>query len=280
MEMDKAKLVFIVASLLFSIPGAFAQSFDFEWEQIIVDASRTGVSAPNAKNIAEALGQMKGRKYIAPNGRCFSKGATSKAAGIVIDAQDKMLEVYDVIGYASTDMVKRYPESELSNWFVDHLMDAVESETGKKVDVGIVNFGGIRTDFYEGPIIKDDVLSMFPFKNNICHVALKGSDLRYWFEYMAKNGVQAVGGVSLVIKDKKLIEAKVGGETLDDDKVYGLATTDFLLDGGDGLSLARNAVDLVVGNKKIVDVMLPYVREITAAGRNVEYKTDGRVKIL
>lgn len=280
MEMAKTKIVFALVLLLLSMSGAFAQSFDFEWEQVKVDASRTGVTAPNAENMNEALGQRKGRKYIAPNGRRFRKGSTPKTAGIVIDAQEKMSGVYEVIGYASHDMIKDRPESELSNWFVDRLMDAVASETGKKVDVGIANFGGIRTDFYEGPILKDDVLSMFPFKNYICYVALKGSDLRYWFDFMAKTGIQVVGGVNLVIKDNKLVEAKVGGEPLDDDKIYGLAAIDFILEGGDGLSLARNAVELIQCDKKIIDVMLPYVEEITAAGKKVEYKTDGRVKIL
>lgn len=280
MEMAKTKLMAAAACLLLSLPGAYAQSFNFEWDQVKADASRTGVSAPNAGNLDTALGRRKGRKYIAPNGRRFKKGSTPEVAGIVIDAQDKMAEVYEVIGNASHDMVKAYPESELSNWFVDHLMEAVEQRTGKKVDVGIANFGGIRTDFYEGPILKDDVLSMFPFKNYICYVALKGSDLKYWFDFMAENGIQVVGGVNLVVKDHKLVEAKIGGEPLDEDKVYGLATIDFILEGGDGLSLARNAVELIQCDERIIDVMLPYVRKITAEGKNVEYKTDGRVKIL
>lgn len=278
--MVKAKIVFVAAALLLSLYGAGAQSFDFEWDQIQTDASRTGVSAPNASNMTEALGQRKGRRYIAPNGRKFRKGTTPKAAGIVIDAQAKMAEVYEVVGNASRDMIKERPESELSNWFVDHLMDETGKLTGKKIDVGIANFGGIRTDFYKGPILKDDVLSMFPFKNNVCYVALKGSDLRYWFEHMAQHGVQVVGGVNLVIKDRKLIDVRVAGEPLDDEKVYGLATIDFLLDGGDGFSLARNAVELIQSDKRIIDVMLPYVRETAAAGKNVEYKTDGRVKML
>ena len=49
--MVKAKIVFVAAALLLSLYGAGAQSFDFEWDQIQTDASRTGVSAPNASNI-------------------------------------------------------------------------------------------------------------------------------------------------------------------------------------------------------------------------------------
>lgn len=278
--MVKTKLVVAAALALVPVVCASAQSFDFKWNQVKVDASRTGVGAPNAENVVEALGVVKAGKYVAPNGKKFKKGVTPEVAGLVIDAQPAMAEVYEVIAYADHDMYRRRPECELSNWFVDHLMESVALETGKKVDVGIANFGGIRTDIYEGPVFKDDVLSMFPFKNYICYVALKGADLRHWFEFMAEDGVQIVGGVNLVIKDKKLVEAKVGGEPLEDEKVYGLATIDFLIDGGDGLSLGRNALDFVKSDKKVVDVMLPYVRAINAAGKKVEYKTDGRVVIL
>ena len=278
--MVKAKVAAAVALALLCAGALRAQERSFSWTQTRMDGTRTGVTSPNADNVREALGEIRGRKYVAPNGRVFRRGATPAVAKVMIDAQEVMSSVKEVIGYATRDMSARRPESELSNWFIDELMRATEELTGRKVDVGITNFGGIRTDFYAGPVIKDDVLSMFPFKNSLCYIALKGTDLRYWFEQMAANGVQAVGGVKLVIKDRKLQEVTVGGEPLDDGKVYGLATISFLLDGGDGLSLARNAVELIDTEKMIIDVMLPYVRRLTAEGKPVEYHTDGRVVIL
>jgi 2',3'-cyclic-nucleotide 2'-phosphodiesterase (5'-nucleotidase family) len=44
-------------------------------------------------------------------------------------------------------------------------MAKVERLAGKKVHVGVGNFGGIRIDMPKGDIILDDMLSMFPFKN-------------------------------------------------------------------------------------------------------------------
>ena len=277
--MVKAKVVALALALFVAVPLC-AQEHSFSWTQTRIDGSRTGVTSPNADNVKEALGEMRGRKYTAPNGRVFRKGSTPAAAKIMIDAQEVMSSVKEVVGYATRDMSAHGPESELSNWFIDELMRATEELTGKKVDVGITNFGGIRTDFYAGPVIKDDVLSMFPFKNSLCYVALKGKDLRAWFEHLAKTRVQVVGGCKLVIRNHELVEATVGGEPIDDEKVYGLATISFLLDGGDGLSLARNAVELIDSNTMIIDVMLPYVRRLTAEGKPVEYHIDGRVVIL
>ena len=277
--MVKAKLIALALALCCA-GGLCAQEHGFSWTQTRVDGSRTGVGVPNADNVQEALGTVRGRKYHAPNGRVFKRGVTPAVAKIMIDAQDVMASVKEVVGYATRDMSAHRPESELSNWFVDELMRATEELTGRKVDVGITNFGGIRTDFYAGPILRDDVLSMFPFKNSLCYIALKGEDLRYWFEYMAKNGVQVVGGVKLVIRNRELVEATIGGEPIDDEKVYGLATISFLLNGGDGLSLVRNAQELIETDKMIIDVMLPYVQRLAAEGKPVEYTTDGRVVIL
>ena len=72
----------------------------------------------------------------------------------------------------------------------------------------------------------------------------------------------------------------IEGEPIDDEKVYGLATISFLLNGGDGLSLQDSAVSVkVFDDVDIIDAVLEYVAEETKAGRPIEYKTDGRVVI-
>ena len=73
---------------------------------------------------------------------------------------------------------------------------------------------------------------------------------------------------------------EIGGELLDDDKIYGVATISFLLDGGDGLRIAKNAVRLDIYDEYILDVMMPYVESLTAAGKPIEYQTDGRITII
>ena len=76
------------------------------------------------------------------------------------------------------------------------------------------------------------------------------------------------------------MSAEIGGEPIDDEKVYGLATISFLLGGGDGLSLEQNALSVSVFEQEdIIDAVLDYVYSETEAGRPVEYKKDGRVII-
>ncbi|MBQ9712274.1 MAG: 5'-nucleotidase C-terminal domain-containing protein, partial [Bacteroidales bacterium] len=138
----------------------------------------------------------------------------------------------------------------------------------------------IRVDMPEGDVLKDDIVSMFPFKNNICYLELKGSDIRLILERLAASSWQVVGGGKFVVKDGKLESAEIDGAPLDDNRVYGVATISFLLNGGDDIFMARNASRLEIFDEYILDVMLPYVESLTAQGLPIEYHTDDRITII
>lgn len=254
---------------------------EYSWTAGRIDGSRTGCSVPSKENVEAALGKFKGKTYVAPNGKKFARNtAAAKVARVVMDAQPAMAKVKDVIAYSPESMSVTYPEGPLSNWFVDLLMAHVEKLSGNKVDVGVANFGGIRIDMPKGDIILDDMKSMFPFKNQLVYVEHKGSEIRKLLDWMAAGRFQVLGGVRVVAEDGKIVSAEIGGEPIDDEKIYGMATISFLLNGGDGLNLADNAVKVVrYDDVDVIDAVLEYVYAETAAGRQITYESDGRVVI-
>lgn len=254
---------------------------EYSWTAGRIDGSRTGCSVPSKENVEAALGKFKGKTYVAPNGKKFAGNtAAAKVARVVMDAQPAMAKVKDVIAYSPESMSVTYPEGPLSNWFVDLLMAHVEKLSGNKVDVGVANFGGIRIDMPKGDIILDDMKSMFPFKNQLVYVEHKGSEIRKLLDRMAAGRFQVLGGVRVVAEDGKIVSAEIGGEPIDDEKIYGMATISFLLNGGDGLNLADNAVKVVrYDDVDVIDAVLEYVYAETAAGRQITYESDGRVVI-
>ena len=277
-EMIMKKLAVIVAVALAALQ---VQAQEYRWKHSLMDGSRTGCEAPAKDNVDEALGTFKGGRYIAPNGKTYRKNSiVGRTARIVKDAQPAMARVKDVIGYSTNAMDVSYPESALSDWFVDIIMAKTEKLAGKKVDIGVVNFGGIRIDMPQGDIILDDMLSMFPFKNQLVYAEHTGKQIRTILEKMAADRFQVLGGVRVVAEGGKLLSAEIGGEPIDDEKVYGLATITFLLEGGDGLTLAENALSVTAfEDEDIIDAVLEFVYAETAAGRPIEYQTDGRVVI-
>ena len=273
------KNLFLICLLMLLGASAFGQ--EYKWEVVEMDGSRSGCISPSKDNVAEAVGRFEGNKYIAPDGKVYKKNSSvARTARAVLDAQPEMARVKDVIAYSTEAMEAHYPESALSNWFIDLLMKKTEQYSGKKVHVGITNFGGIRIDMPQGDVILDDMLSMFPFKNQLVYAEIRGEQLRQILERMAARRFEVLGGVRVVAEDGRLVSALIDGEPIDDEKVYGLATISFLLNGGDGLSLQDNTLSVEVFDKiNIIDAVLEYVSEETKAGRPIEYKTDGRVTV-
>ena len=269
----------ILLSVSVLLLGLSMSAQTYTWKLEPINGSKTGVKASNTENIEQTMGRVEGRTFYAPNGRVFKGGTVWKIAQLMLDAQKEMADVKSVIGYSKEEMHRGYPESVLGNWFVDNLMAECEKRCGQKVDLGIVNFGGIRINMPDGEILKDDILSMFPFKNGVVYLKVTGKEVRNILEYMAEAGFQEVGGVRCVVKGKKLVSATINGKEIDDDAVYGMATLSFLLNGGDGLFLGKNALEKIELDGYIYDIMLDVVRQAKEANRPIEYQLDGRVKI-
>ena len=278
------KWLFTTIALCLAATFALAQeapdTLVLQWKAVKVDGHRTGVTAPSADNVKDAIGTVEKGVYTAPNGRRFRKGATPVVAQLMLDAQPAMASVKEVIGFSEKEMLRYRPQCELSNWFTDFMRAKTAELTERKVDVAIYNFGGIRTDMPQGPITVDDIMSMFPFRNSLCYVALKGADLRVIFDFLARTEMQAVSGVQLVIKDHQLESVKVGGEPLDDKKTYGVATINFLLTGGDGLFIAKNALELIDSGVMVKDAVIPYIQRLTRESTPVKGELDDRVVIV
>ena len=249
----------LLGLLVFLLPlSVMAQ--EYSWETVPMDGTRTA---------AVQAGKTKVKK----------SSSAAKVMKVVAEAQPAMAKVKEVIGYSTEALSMDYPECGLSNWTVDTIMEKVAQLSGKKVDVGFANSGGIRVDMPKGDILLDDILSMFPFRNNLVYLEHKGSTLRAIFEWMSAGRVQPVGGVKMVVENGKLASLLVGGEPLDDDKVYVVATNSFLLAGGDGFYLSKDALKEVIFEELVQDAMLESVRKRTAEGKPFEYKSDGRVII-
>ncbi len=257
-----------------------AQERTITWTTDPVDGHRTGVVASNASNVEEAMGTVKGCTYYAPNGKKFRKGTVRDVARIMLDAQPAMAKVKSVIGHSTRTMVRTYPECEIYDWYIDELMRATADSTGKKVDIGFANRGGVRIDMPAGEILYDDIMSMFPFRNNLCYVALRGRDVKVILNQMASTTFQIVGGIKIVAKNGKIVSATINGEPIDDDRIYGVATLNFMLDGGDGYKVAKNAEEVIRCNGYLYDTMLAYVQNLTAAGKPIEYQNRNWITIL
>ena len=183
----------------------------------------------------------------------------------------------EVIGYATNDLRVHGPESPLSNFSADVYRQVAAAEIQSPVDIAIVNLKGIRAQIPAGDIRVARIYEVMPFENELVVLQIKGKELADLFDFFASIGGEGVSGMQMGIRDGKAIDVMIGDAPLDKDKVYVLATNDYLAEGNDGMTQLKNAENRTNTGIKIRDMLIDYIRNETAAGRKIEPKLDGRV---
>ncbi len=174
----------------------------------------------------------------------------------------------------------RSRETNLGNLIADAVREYARS------DVAIANGGNIRASINEGPISLADVFRVIAFDNTVVTLQLTGAQLREAIE----NGVSQVedasgrfpqvSGMSYIFErgraaGQRVVEVRVGGQPLDADRLYSVATNDFLADGGDGYVVFKAARQRRDTQADMRDVFIDYLRR---AG-SVSARVEGRITV-
>ena len=254
---------------------------EISWQRVAMDGHRTGAQCVTAENVDTALGVFTDDGYTAPNGTVFPEDSpVPEIASALMDAQPRLSGLKVVVGHSARMMMnlRTDPDLPLGNLFADILRARGSKDFKVPMDFAVTNFGGIRCPMPEGAITLEDIQSMFPFKNYMCYVQMKGANLTKLLEQLAgTKAFQAVSGVRVKVKDHQLVEALIGGREIEPNKIYNVTTIDFLLDGGDRIAIGALAEKVVLTHTLLKDVMLDYVKECEAKGILVDGAADGRV---
>lgn len=214
--------------------------------------------------------------------------------GSVIPVDDRIVTVYlpykaeiekdmsRVIGITTAEMMKDKPESSLTNFLGDLLLQEGKEtarDLGQEIEpeISFYNYGGIRTFLPEGEITVGKIFELMPFENEMVFLKLSGSQIKEFFNYVAKTGGQSIGGARFKISGDVAVNAEVGGKPLDESKFYWLVTNDYVAAGGDDLVMFLNNSGYISANKKIRDVIIEYFEKEFKAGRVVKSEPDGRI---
>ena len=176
------------------------------------------------------------------------------------------------------------------------IMDAVREEFG--TDLAIINAGNIRGFFEQGPLDSRQVFEVVPLKNNMVKLKLTEKELVDALKVGAKSftdpghkpGIIMPSGLKYTVSRNGELKAasfidKAGKETSIDinnprtDKVYTVATDDFLASGGDNLisnKIEKGEIDENFDFDKD-KLTCDYIKKLNAP---VELKDDGRINVV
>lgn len=258
-----------------------ASNQQMEWRVVSMDGHRSGAQPVNLTNVDEALGVFTDDAYVSPAG--VSYPADSPIAGVALalmDAQHQLAPLKVVVGHSDAmyENLRTNPDLPLADMFVDALRAYGSHYFKVPMDFAITNFGGIRAPLPEGTITMDDVGSIFPFKNYMCYVRMKGKNLQKLLEQLAgTKAFQPVSGVQVRVKNHQLESVLIGGKPIEPERVYNVTTIDFLLDGGDKINIGALAESVQLSPVLLKEVLLDYVQACEARGELVHAEADGRV---
>jgi len=189
-------------------------------------------------------------------------------------------EISRHIGTCVQNMTSHAPESLLSNFLADQLLEKARELTAGSGDFSVLNFGGIRAPINKGDITVGDIYRVMPFENELVILKLKGSDVSSIFEHIAMEEGEAISNATLKIKDKQIESLIIGGAPLDEEKFYFVATMDYLADGNSGMEAFLNAVERIDTHLRVRDVYIEQIEKLTSQGKVVDASLDGRIKII
>ena len=197
---------------------------------------------------------------------------------IVAKYEGKMSENRcDIIGCFTEDIKKaRGGECPLGNMIADAMLSYYP-----QADLTLQNAGGVRIDMPKGQIYRESLNALMPFDNYLHLVEVTGADVIKTLKISAsgKHGYDQVAGAQYQIEadcknpedlngDGKIEEWEnnclcenilIGGKPIDPQKTYKIATSNFIINGGDDHLVGFANAKLIEEGPVIKKVILDYV---------------------
>jgi 5'-nucleotidase / UDP-sugar diphosphatase len=193
----------------------------------------------------------------------------------------------------------RTGETNLGDFVADVMRQTARAEAA------LINGGTIRTGIPQGKITVKDVYAMLPFDNYLVAISLTGAQLKAALEHGVARleepcgSFPQVSGLTLTYSPSapagfRVKDVTVGGQPLDAQKEYVMATNDYLVAGGDGYTVfgeaLKSAGDYTNLGGTLTSSKLAYndpgawLRDLVIAAiqarKTIAPKADGRIKAV
>ena len=179
-------------------------------------------------------------------------------------------DLFTTFAYSAYTLDKK--EGELNTAIGNMMADAVfelsnpvfKLKKNKNIDFVLLNYGGIRSIISKGNINEKTAYNLMPFENEVVVTKLTGKDIYTLIDYLRiVKSAHPISGLNLELdKNYELIRARINNKSIDINKYYYVATSDFLLNGGDKMDFFNKSSENTFLNYKIRDLLIDYFIKI------------------
>jgi 5'-nucleotidase/UDP-sugar diphosphatase len=196
----------------------------------------------------------------------------------------------EVVGQAADTFVfgnrlTRYQETALGNMITDANVWYFRTVSNQNLDFAFHNGGNMRAELPQGPLTREQILTVLPFENYLYIASLRGSEILELFNFIATIP-QGAGGFpqfskevryTIDIPNKTISDLTIGGAPVDPNKVYRFCTNDYILGGGDGYTVMSKAQDPFNTSLLLSYVVIEYINSQSGI---ITPSTDGRMTVI
>ncbi|TRW23107.1 hypothetical protein FMM05_15565 [Flavobacterium zepuense] len=146
----------------------------------------------------------------------------------------------------------------------DKAATLIKTRENRNLDICLLNHGGIRSVIAKGPVTARTAFEVMPFENSLMVVALKGEQVMEMAQYIAREKKpHPLAGMLIVLDENDSVKTvTIQGKPLQPEKIYNIATSDYLVNGGDSMTFLGNAVATYDLTYKLRDVYIDYFKEV------------------
>jgi 2',3'-cyclic-nucleotide 2'-phosphodiesterase (5'-nucleotidase family) len=146
----------------------------------------------------------------------------------------------------------------------------------KSIDICLLNHGGIRTIIPKGDITARNAFEIMPFENSAFVVGLKGEQILEMINYIiTEKKPHPLRGLTFTIgKDNQPKNILINGKMLENNKIYYVVTSDYLINGGDNMLFFKKGVEKYDLDYKLRNIIIDYFK----ANKTIVASKDIRIR--
>jgi len=131
------------------------------------------------------------------------------------------------------------------------------------IDAVLLNYGGIRSGINKGVITTRTAYNIMPFENMVVVAELDAESVRAMVNYLAKNQVaHPISNMQLRLKSNaEVLDFKMNAKVLKENETYLIATSDYLLQGGDNMNFFKEAKTVYDIDYKLRNLFIDYFKK-------------------
>jgi 2',3'-cyclic-nucleotide 2'-phosphodiesterase (5'-nucleotidase family) len=190
-------------------------------------------------------------------------------------------KINEILAYSERSLSKQQPEGLLNNFVADLVLkksaDYYKSIETAKIDICLLNYGGLRNPLPKGAITIGNVYELMPFENMVSVLTISGRNTEKLFNYVASKNGMPISGAKVGINNGKPVDILINNSPIDTSRSYRIATSDYLADGGDNMDFFLSPIKKTSLGVKLRDMIVEYLKEETAQGRTINVRLDKRI---